>query len=56
MEKNKKLLNISLLRLFAIISIICFHFLLSKSAVLANNYFPFYFGVSIFLFISGYLY
>jgi len=56
MEKKKKQINISLLRLFSTIIIFVFHILLATSVNYAKGFFPFYFGVPIFLFISGYLY
>ncbi len=47
--------NISLIRLLATIFIITYHFLYYWTDV-AQTYFPFYFAVPIFLFISGFLY
>ena len=56
MDKRKKLYNVSLLRMFSTILIIAFHILLSLSPGQGKQFFPFYMGVPIFLFISGYLY
>lgn len=56
MVNSKKLFNISLLRLLATLIIFSFHIMLATSTEIAKGYFPFYFAVPIFLFISGYLY
>lgn len=52
----KKYYNISLLRTLSTIIIVVFHILLALSPGDGKTYFPFYIGVPIFLFISGYLY
>lgn len=56
MEKPKKFYNISLLRIFAIFMIFSFHLCQTYSLTQGKQYFPLYFGVQIFLFISGFLY
>lgn len=53
----EKLNNISLLRLVAVILIFTSHILLFViSSDISDKFFPFYFGVNIFLFISAFLY
>ena len=55
MEK-KRFNNISLLRIVAILAVFVFHILHPLSLTEGKQYFPLYFGVQIFLFISGFLY
>ena len=56
MEQTKKYNNVSLLRIFAILMIFIFHFAQPLSETHGRQFFPLYFGVQIFLFISGFLY
>lgn len=55
-KQNTKYTNVSIIRLFATIIILVFHFILNESPYIAKNFFPFYFGVEIFAFISAFLY
>ena len=54
----KKLNNVTILRVIAMLSIFCYHTILAftENIYTANLYFPLFFGVQIFMFISGYLY
>ena len=56
MNTKEKYFNISLLRTMATIIIVVFHILLKTSPGDGRTYFPFYIGVPVFLFVSGFLY
>jgi len=55
MSTKEKFNNISIIRLTAAVFILVFHIILFWTNV-GKNYFPLYFAVQVFLFISGYLY